>query len=230
MRYVYQNTSVQHDNETHAMFMASERLTGEERDRMIRLAHERISMIEAGLKRVPEYIQTAIQTFCAELRVRYCFERDKLVIEHFHPQTNWQIIGGGEWRNHDNGQPYSPEAMIAMLRAGDMQQKGTAKYLEEKKNNAIAVQRSNDSAHTRKVNAAVDSLSTKQVKQFIDVQNAIRSGETVVPLGDDAKFLEKVHTTSKKEAARLGKSLKKAARNDDMAAMNPGQHPLIYKK
>lgn len=233
MRYVYQDTATKYDQDTQAMFTASERLCGEERERMIRRAHERMSMIDAGLMRVENIcpsFQAKISEFCPELRVRYDFDKDNLVIEHFHPQTKWQIIGGGEWRKHDDGSLYSPEAMIHLLKAGDIQQKGTAKYLEEKRTAAVTAQKSNDHAHNQKVGKQIDKMSNRQVKQFIDVQNAIRTGEKVVPLGADAHFLDKANQQGKKEAASIGKSISKAVRNDRKAAMNPGQHPLIYKR
>jgi hypothetical protein len=225
MRYVYENPSVEYDNETLQMMQIADKIEPANRSRFERQIEERKAMIRAGLNRHP-HIDEKIKEFCPELRTRYDFERGKLVIEHFHPQTSWQMIGGGEWPEDEKGNPLSAGEVIEKLKAGDMQRIGHVEYLKQKKDAAEKIQKRNDAANTEKVAAAVDSLSTKQVRQFIDVQNAIRTGETVVPLGDDAKFLDKAHVASKKH----GKPTKKAVRNDQRAAMNPGQHPLIYQR
>lgn len=212
------------------MFLIADRLPLEQRDANLRRAHERVAAIKAGLKRVPSHIQEAISAFCPELRVRHCFERGKLIIEHYHPQTAWQMIGGGEWREHANGSIYSPQEMIELLKDGDMQRMGHLEYLDRKRRGAIAVQKSNEHSGNERLATVVQSMPDKSVSQFIQVEEAFKTGEAIVPHGQDARTLEVLDSASQKQTTKAGKKAKKAARNDDMAAMNPGQHPLIYQR
>lgn len=216
MRYVYQNPSEHLDSETVQMLSVLDKIPAEDRPNFQARIKDRVERVVSGINRYP-HIDTALKEYCPELRTRFDFERGKLIIEHYHPQTAWQMIGGGEWPEDDNGNPLSSQSVIEKLRAGDMQQKGHKKYMEEKKEAAAKIVKENERQADQNVLAAVDSLSSKQVAQFVEVSKALSTGEDIKMFGPDAKHLDRAQKHGKKMAEALGADLPKAIKLDRLA-------------
>ena len=104
--------------------------------------------------------------------------------------------------------------LIQFLRDHDMQRPG---YLEEKAAKAAAIREENERVGKEKVLAAVDSLSDKSLKNFIEVERAIQTGETVTMHGPTYEMFEKMTEAGKK------------APEGPMSA-NPGMHPLRHQR
>jgi len=79
--------------------------------------------------------------------------------------------------------------LIAFLRSRDMQRPG---YHQEKRKKSAKIRADNEQAATDKVKAAIESLSTAQIKQFIEVERAIQTGETVTMHGSDMAAIERM--------------------------------------
>jgi hypothetical protein len=94
--------------------------------------------------------------------------------------------------------------------------------LKKKDQASQAVIAANEKASTDKVAAAVDSLSTKQVTNFLAVERARHTGETIIHHGQDLKFMEHVAEASKTTPPPP----------DDMGKYcgNPGMNPKVYKR
>lgn len=104
--------------------------------------------------------------------------------------------------------------LIPWLKSRDMQRPG---YIEEKAEAAKAIREENEAKATEKVLAAVDSLSDARLKNFIEVEKAMQTGDTVTMHGETMKQFE-----------RLTEAGKKAPPGPESAT--PGLHPLRHKR
>lgn len=96
--------------------------------------------------------------------------------------------------------------------------------LQEKDKQSQKVIRANEQASTEKVMAAVDSLSTKQVENFLAVERARHTGEKLIHHGPDLRFMEHLEEKEKTgQAAAVSPD-----QGEDCA--NPGVHPKVYKR
>jgi hypothetical protein len=104
--------------------------------------------------------------------------------------------------------------LISFLREHDMQRPG---YLEEKAAKAEAIRLENERKATEKVLLAVDSLSDKRLREFVEVEKAIQTGDTVTMHGETFRQFEAMTEAGKK--APPGPE-----------SINPGLHPLKHKR
>lgn len=104
--------------------------------------------------------------------------------------------------------------LIDFLRARDMQRPG---YFAEKAAKSAAIRLGNEKANTNRVLAAVDSLSEKRLKEFLSVEKAIQTGETVTMHGKTMEMFDKMTEAGKKAP-------------EGPTSLNPGLHPLTHKR
>jgi hypothetical protein len=104
--------------------------------------------------------------------------------------------------------------LIDFLRAHDMQRPG---YFVEKAAKAAAIRLENEKAATNKVLMAVDSMTDKRLKEFLEVEKAIQTGDTVTMHGETMRQFEKMTEAGKKAPPGPESS-------------NPGAHPLKLKR
>lgn len=108
------------------------------------------------------------------------------------------------------------------LKAADMQAADNAKrLLEEKRAKAAARRQEIQKENEERILAAVDSLSSKQVKQFVEVERAIQTGETIEAHGSDERFLDHVWNNQKQG---------KIANVPAGQSVNPGMNPRRYQR
>ena len=96
--------------------------------------------------------------------------------------------------------------------------------LREKDEQSAKVIAENDRKSTDKVLTAVDSLSERRLKNFIEVERARHTGETIIHHGEDLKFMENVEKHQKSSGYRPPP--------EDMGKFcgNPGMNPTVYKR
>lgn len=105
--------------------------------------------------------------------------------------------------------------LIEYLKSRDMQAVGADEWLEIKRAEAEAVRKHNEYVGDQKVAAAVDSLPREHIKNFIEVEDAMRRGDTnIVARGEMKESLERMEAASKK--AQTGDN------PGDEACVNPG--------
>ena len=94
--------------------------------------------------------------------------------------------------------------------------------LVEKDKVSDATIKANDDASTNKVLAAVDSLSEKRRSDFLAVERARHTGETIIHHGEDLKFMERLEESQKTAPAPP----------EDLGphCANPGMHPKLLKR
>jgi len=118
----------------------------------------------------------------------------------------------------------------------DMQKKATPKdnedaiagrarhpIMQEKDKASAQVIKANEDANTEKVLAAVDSLSTKRMENFLAVERARHTGEKLIHHGPDLKFVEHVEQLEKSGKVQVSEDGAK-----DCIA--PGLAPKVHKR
>jgi len=95
--------------------------------------------------------------------------------------------------------------------------------MQEKDAQSAKVIAANEAASNEKVLAAVDSLSEKRMKNFLDVERARHTGEKLIHHGPDLKFVEHVEQLEKS-----GKVQVSPDQGKDCA--NPGLAPKVHKR
>lgn len=114
------------------------------------------------------------------------------------------------------------ESWVQRLRRADMQAAGNAyEYMKQKREAADLVQKQNRSKADDAVLAAVDSLSTKQLDQMVEVERAMHTGEKIEARGSDERFLDKVWRRQKKGII---------ADVPQGQSINPGMHPRLHRR
>lgn len=96
--------------------------------------------------------------------------------------------------------------------------------LQEKDRQSQAVRAENERKSTNKVLAAVDSLSSKQISNFVAVERARHTGEKLIHHGADLKFVERLD-----EAEKSGTATAVSADSGPDCG-NPGMNPKVYKR
>lgn len=96
--------------------------------------------------------------------------------------------------------------------------------LKEKDEASTKVRQANEKAATDKVLAAVDSLSTKGVENFLAVERARHTGDKIVHHGPDLKFME--HLEEKEKSGHAAE----VSPDQGKDCANPGLHPKVYKR
>ncbi|HDY64688.1 MAG TPA: hypothetical protein ENH84_00445 [Phycisphaerae bacterium] len=110
---------------------------------------------------------------------------------------------------------------MVLRRADTWRYRNAQEFMRHRREEAARRRKQNEKAGDEKVAAAVDSLPSKNLREFIDVERSRHTGETVISHGPDQAFLERSLAREKKEAAQV----------ENEAAINPGHHPkTIYRE
>lgn len=185
----------------------------------------RTEMLVSELAEAPVFLNALIhRQVHHQLRARPDFQTGKLVIEQWVPAlSHWLICGSYE---HE-----TPAAtIISDLQAGDPRFKTPNQRLQETREAAAAQSARNEQAGADKVAAAVDSMSRKGIADFLAVERAIKTGETIIAHGPDEAYLDRAHDSTI-TAAGLGdveSCLALAGKLQDTdACVNPGHNPNV---
>jgi len=149
------------------------------------------------------------------LRMRLDFKLGFVLDRWVSDWNCWAVVGTLGWSR------IRPD-LVDYLKSRDMQRYGAEKYLAMKRKQAAKVCEANERKSTEKVLAAVDSLSSKQVENFVRVEQARHTGEKLVHHGPDLRFVEHVAEAQKTTPAIP----------DDMGQYcgNPGMNPKVYTR
>jgi hypothetical protein len=173
---------------------------------------DRKSQVLSGVAHAHSYWDTKLKEIDPLLRLRWEYLKggywvvDRWVegMECWFPVAHW-------------AKPLTNQLLDALIE-GDMQRYGPERYLAMKRARAAKVCADNDKRSTNRVLAAVDSLSSHQIKNFIAVERAIQTGETILARGEDARLLNEFSKKSSSPAPPSGCSI------------NPGGHPRVFKR
>lgn len=190
-----------------------------------RMVQDRRDMLEKELADADPRLNRLLRTQVHhQLRARPDFQTDRLVIEQWVPAINYWLVSG----SYDRHTPYA--TIIAELQEGDPRRRTPTERLEDRREIAAANQIANEQAGTDKVAAVIDNMSRSQISRFLEVERAIKTGETIVAHGEDESFLEFAHNQTL-AAAYMGdkESIDSLASGvvDTDACVNPGHNPAV---
>lgn len=182
-----------------------------------RQLRDRRSQVEAGLSHPTALHWTAqLQSLDKQLRLRWDF-RQGWVIDRAVPEWGcWAICGVLGFR-------HIPVNLLDIMRAGDMQRVGAKAWLEQKREAAQKVRDTNEKRSANAVLAAVDRLSDRSIKEFIAVERAVQTGETIVAHGATERSLDRMRQAS-------FRAQQQSDLHDESQALNPESHPLRQKR
>jgi hypothetical protein len=155
-----------------------------------RLIRDNIAQVEAGVQKPTARIWTTkLQAYDPLLRLRWDYKQGWVIERLVREWRCWAICGV-------IGFHCVPSNLLDILAAGDMQRVGPGEYLQRKRAAAARKREANDKLATERVLAAVDSLSEKRIKEFISVEQAIQTGDTIVAHGATEKSLDRMRQAS----------------------------------
>lgn len=196
------------DSDTYTLMRILHRVESSIQPALYREIMQRLEVVRVGLLYRPIHWEAILQKLDPQLRLRIALEQgNKLIIErwpgddaddgwlkvcdwpHDYPKK-WPSMA---WLTHQQmwvpyGQtPWTPLQVVRLLEENDMQRVGAHQHRLNKKAAAEATRQANDKAGDEKILAAIDSLSSKQIQNFCQVEHAIATGDTVTLHGDDMK-------------------------------------------
>lgn len=172
----------------------------EDKGTMRRIIRERIQMCRAELDAVGIATrQTMLETMGPQFRLRMDFQRLKLACEQWMPSLKLWLINGYYEPN------YSARRICDELKAADptRPENDPLTQLAQRREQAAQIRARNEAEGDARVQDAIDALPERAVKQFVEVESALRTGEQITFRGDDARKLEGL-VDSTKMAARHG--------------------------
>lgn len=189
---------------------------------------DRVAMLDAELKVAPVFLDALIKAQVShQLRVRCDFETAQLAVEQWVPAVGAWLVSGYF------PQDASGSEIVANLLRNDPRRQTPEQAFADTRTHADTAAKTRDSEGSERVLAAVDGLSSKALGTFLEVEGALRSGETILAHGDDARFIQKAidKTTA---AAREGdieaqRVITNGGQFDTALCVNPGDNPAIRK-
>lgn len=183
---------------------------------------DRREMVRMGVMRCPSWFQEELNRLDSKMRAWWDAWEEKWVLDRLQEEgfylTVIQFKPTPDFQLDRN--------LLDTLRANDLQRYSDPKeYVRKKREAAALKQKQNEAASDEKVLEAIDGMSSKQIKNFIEVTEAIRTGETITAHGSDLAFLERAQA-DKQKALESGMDIK----DDPNACINPGMHPLTYER
>lgn len=175
-----------------------------------RFIMERLNAFRSGTSFAPRWLQKGLKAIDPLLQARWDFEKQHFIIERFSRADHaWvQVL---DWPHQ------LTEEIFAVLRAADTWRFETPEaYLAYKRAQSATVREANRKKGDNAILEAVDGLTRARAENFMEVEKALATGETVIFSGESEKTMDRMHEGAKKAAA-AGEALIK------------NQKPMAYK-
>ncbi len=216
------------DYESYLLILVHDRVMGtslmspDDVNRVETHLHDRQWMVHQGTLRCPSWFQEELNRLDSKMRAWWDSWNEEWVLDRLQPEgfyvTVMHFKPAGEWQLSRH--------LIEFLRANDLHRFTPAEYLAKKQEAAENQQQQNEAAATEKVLEAVDNMSSKQIKEFIAVEEAIASGDTITAHGDSLRFLEHAHAETQK-ALEIAEEQGIVLTDGSEACINPGMDPRL---
>ena len=198
--------------------------SGGERHTLEGLIREAQSIIRAELLQSDPFLDGLLAAgLGSQFRSRPDFARGKLAIEQWIPSMDcWMVNGYFDFRT-----PY--RTIVSVLEAGDPRKQTPSEHLEEVRAAAAAKRESNERKSTDKVLGVIDSLTSRQVENFVAVEQALHTGENITLRGDDRRRIESLVEQTKEAAHKGDREAQKVVtmgQQDTPLCITPNSNPL----
>ncbi len=167
-----------------------------------------------------------VQCLGLQFRSRPDFVRQMIAIEQWVPALNCWMVNG----YFPHGSPLYH--IISTLEAGDPRKQTPSEYLDEQRQLSAKKREANDAASTDRVLGAIDSLTSRQVENFVAVEQALHTGERITAHGEDLNTIERLVSDTKKAAAEgdaESRSVLTRGQSDNPTCLLPTTNPLRHR-
>lgn len=159
-----------------------------------------------------------------QLRARSDREQGDIVIEQWVPYVNGWLISGRFLIDATSSQ------IITELQKGDPRRTSAADTLADTRDAAATRRAQIDATSTLKVLDAVADIPSERLDEFMAVEQALHTGETITSRGDDRRTLDLLESRTRDAAANGDSEAQLVlARGvqDNRMCHNPGDNPLV---
>lgn len=184
---------------------------------------DRCQAFDSGRFHAPHWFNLRLRQIDPCLQLRWEFYQGCWVVDRFARNLRcWLPVV--IWKD-DAGRPRPLDnTLLEAIQEGDMWRFPSAQaYLAYKRERAAKVRAENERKGDEKLLDAIDRMSRRQIENFIEVERAFQTGETIEAHGEDYKTLERMN-----EAGRKARS--KGIQPERATAINPGMHPKLLRR
>jgi hypothetical protein len=159
------------------------------------LIRERCEQFRSGRTQAPRWFRKRLHELDRLLEVRWDYLGQQWIIERY-SRADRAFVTVMQLQGHLD------QEVINTLQEGDTWRFPSPEaYLAYKREKSARIRAQRQKEGDEKVLAAVDSLSKKRAEEFLEVENALRTGETVIVHGDDEKAFDHMQTGAEKARA-----------------------------
>ena len=187
------------------------------------LVMDRCLSYESGLLHGPAWARDRLKEIDPLLQLRWDFNEACYVVERYVREQRAYVLVC-VWKEDGEARHLDENLFTTLKEADTWQFRTPLEYLEHKRELSRKKREENQAAAREKILAAVDTLSSRQITEFIEVERAIHTGETITAHGSDLKTLERMQEGQRKAQAE-GQRI-----SHGRMAINPGMHPRIYRR
>lgn len=161
-----------------------------------------------------------------QFRTRPDLQRMKIAVEQWVPALDIWMVNGY----------FDPDTtayhIVSTLQAGDPRRLSPIDALAERRAQAESNQISHDRASTDRVLGAVDALTDRQVQNFVAVEQALQTGETITVREDDRRQIENLVESTRHAAYRGDVEAQQVmirGQRDNPSCLLPSTNPLRHR-
>jgi hypothetical protein len=156
----------------------------------------RCQMLESGVMQAPRWMVQRLAEVDPLLNLRWDFFEGCWVVDRFtQVEGCWTPVC--VWKD-ENGAKQLDLSLIETLQDGDMWRFANYKeYLAYKREKARKQRERNRKAGEEKILAAFDKLSSRDLNEFVEVGQALKTGETIECHGNDAGYFQRYNEGAK---------------------------------
>jgi hypothetical protein len=216
------------DQDVYAMEWARKHAPTSEFSWMDQMIKDRQEQLRSELANADIILDALIRTKVNhQMRSRPDYATGKLAIEQWIPAMRCWLVNGLFDANTPTWE------IVRALEAGDPTKKTAEEKLAEDREKATSIRAANEAAGDQKVKDVVAGLGDKRINQFIEVERAIQTGETITVREGDRRVIEKL-VDGTKEAANRGdiesqQVLSRGGQFDNRACILPTTNPLRHR-
>lgn len=195
-----------------------------ERSTFVEIIHDRRQMLASELAERVFLTEIVKRDVHHQLRARSDFRNPRIVIEQWVPALQCWLTSG----TFDLDTP--SHIIVRNLRMGDPRFETPQEALDRQRAASAKRRAQIDAESDLKIKDAIANLSSERLDQFIAVEQALKTGETITSRGDDARFLERATARTKSAAARgdvEAQSVLTYGVRDTHLCVNPGDNPTV---
>lgn len=216
------------DQDIYALEWAMGHALPSEKSWLLGLIEERKVQLESELAQSNVFLTAMLQQKVNhQLRSRPDFATGKICVEQWIPAMRCWLVNG-------LFDPTTPAlTIIDVLQAGDPTRRTATEEVAQKREAAAHQREKNEAAGNQKVCDVVSSLGDKRISNFVEVEQALHTGENITVRGEDRRTIERL-TEETREAADQGDKeaqqvIERGGQTDNRTCLLPSTNPFRHR-